>query len=159
LADRASAPLIGLVIGGGTGALIGAGDDSEWKGLSIAAGAVTLGALGLGVGALVGHSVARENWEEVPRSGIRVGPDRDVWMPIPRRQPVRVTADLEGRTRWVGTEAALAGDSLVLRAKDRERRIPASRVTRVETTWSRKSRSLYGTVGPRDAGPGTEPGR
>lgn len=139
--------LIGLVVLGGAGAFLAANSGGgELEGLAILLGTAAGAVNGAAGGALVGSGYVRERWEEVPRSGIRVGPDRDVWMPIPRSQPVRVTAHLEGRTRWVGTEAALAGDSLVLRAKDRERRIPASRVTRVETTWSRKSRSLYGTV-------------
>jgi hypothetical protein len=141
--------LIGLVAGGGIGAVIGATSEHDAffsQGFNIAAGAFSFGLLGAGVGAVAGHASKRVRWEALPVRDVGVDSAGQLWAPIGVSQRVRVTAPLWERGRVTGTVLSLGDDSLVLVRGDRARAIPTRLVRKVETSWSRRSNGTLGAL-------------
>jgi hypothetical protein len=141
--------LVGLFAGGGLGVLLGAADNQGnqgfiGQGAAIAAGAVALGLIGMGVGAMVGHKGTHEWWDEVKLDDLGAGLTGDVWIPAPAGLPLRVTAPLWGEGSYRGASSGRAGDSLVLVSRNREVRIPTRSITKVEAAWGTKGFGSWG---------------
>ena len=145
--------LIGLLAGGAVGAAMGAASEDQStgfldlsKGAQIAAGAVTFGLLGAGIGAIAGHSIVHEKWEAVPLDRVGVGPAGGVWIPAPGDLQVRVTAPgwMPGSPR--GVEVARVADSLSFVHDGQRIGIPLAHVSKIEATWSKESRGSVGAL-------------
>ncbi len=141
--------LIGLVAGGGIGAVIGAASEHDAlfsQGFNIAAGAFSFGLLGAGVGAIAGHASKRVRWEALPVRDVGVDAAGRLWTPIGASQSVRVTAPLWEGGRVTGAVRDLGPDSLVLSRGRETLAIPTRLVRKVETSWSRKPNGALGAL-------------
>ncbi len=152
--STASGALTGLAIGGALGTALGSTADDNNSGQYLTpsrAGtmgilAVALGAVGAAIGSGADRARHTGRWEPIEPSALRTDNAGRLWGPIGATQPIRVMPNLEGPSWYTGTVVAFEPDTLVLQRRQGLIKIPMRYVERIETTWTRKDRRLYGGI-------------